>query len=843
MSELSSQAPRRRPIANKKRKTAFSKKGRFKKFLQLFCLGCLILGILGSIAGWIVFSFVTERYEKWAMEFDLERINDLEQPSIIYDRNGKEIGRIYIENRSYVTLDKISPNMVNALIAQEDSRFREHPGYDILGVLRAGLELTLTNGSANQGASTITQQLARNAYNLKERVRARGESQYSRKIVEIFLAKRITERYSKDQVLEFYLNRVYLGSGFYGIRAASLGYFGKEPIDLTTRESASIAALIKNPSNLTPLIYPEQNLKWRNHVLNRMAQENYITTEEAERLKQMPLGLNPKPLRRKSSHINQHIADQIKQYLGEDRVNAAGLKIYTTLDRDLQETSGQALQEALEAIESQKGYKHPKAADYKAGQSTPPAYLEGAVLIIDNATGAVLAYHGGRDFFKRQYDVIELGARPTGTAILPMLYATAFDMGYNPASKVLDDAIDNRLAGIGGVEGILGEWGMETTKSRYEGNISARRALAQSKIAASLRLGMEIGPKPFVKKLKDFGIRQPIRESGTEVNPVYRPRIYVGTEAASLKEMTTAFSAFPNCGDRPEQLYFLDRIEDGSGYPLWESPQALGNRKKIRALTAAAAFQIHTILQDSLKYGSADKLVSLLPEGFHGGIKTGTTYNFADNWMFGYSSRVTCGMWIGFLEGNKAIYDGAFSSDTCGKAMADILTTAERRFPSQPIKMPTSVERIEICTESGMRATRNCYSQDETGLMPRYIRTTNTEYLKKGDMSLPYCTLHEEETISLEMFSSASKPGSKVRILPVIPILARQPALLGKDPYHTEQITATSNQNFDLLQSSLDTTVPRAQELEGDTTLYDSTEALIPLPRPDDIKFEMPDID
>lgn len=178
--------------------------------------------------------------------------------------------------------------------------------------------------------------------------------------MEIALARRITERYSKDQVLEFYLNRVYFGSGFYGIRAASLGYFGKEPADLTTREAASIAALIKNPNGLSPLNNPESNLKWRNHVLNRMAREKYITPDEAERLSAMDLGLNPRPLKRGVSHIYDRISAEITAYLGEDRVNAAGLKIYTTLDRKLQEATGKSLEQALENIEKRPGLPPPE---------------------------------------------------------------------------------------------------------------------------------------------------------------------------------------------------------------------------------------------------------------------------------------------------------------------------------------------------------------------------------------------------------------------------------------------------------------------------------------------------
>ena len=179
--------------ANKRRHPKAKPRKRFWSFIRKLVLWCLVMAAIGAAVGYFGFMMAWKRYDNWAAEFDLERINDLEKPSIIYDRNGEEIGRIYVENRSYVTLDKISPAMINALIAQEDSRFREHPGYDFLGILRAGREYIHNSGDANQGASSITQQLARNAYDLKNRAKARNEGSFGRKFVEIALARRITE--------------------------------------------------------------------------------------------------------------------------------------------------------------------------------------------------------------------------------------------------------------------------------------------------------------------------------------------------------------------------------------------------------------------------------------------------------------------------------------------------------------------------------------------------------------------------------------------------------------------------------------------------------------------------
>lgn len=837
MAELNSQAPRRHAQANKRRHPKAKPRKRFWSFVKKFVVWCLVLAVIGGAVGYFGFMAAWKRYDNWAAEFDLERINDLEKPSIIFDRNGEEIGRIYVENRSYVTRDKIAATMVNALVAQEDSRFWVHPGYDFLGILRAAKEYAHNSGEANQGASSITQQLARNAYDLKNRAKARNESSFGRKFVEIALARRITERYSKDQVLEFYMNRVYFGSGFYGIRAASLGYFGKEPADLTTREAASIAALIKNPNGLSPLNNPEGNLKWRNHVLARMAKEKYITQEEAARLSAMDLGLNPKPLKRGVSHIYDRISAEIIAYLGEERVNAAGLKIYTTLDRKLQEASGKALEQTLENIEKRPGYRHQKAADYHASAGEKPRYLEGAALIVDNQSGAVLAYHGGRDYTKRQYDAIKEGARPTGTAILPFLYATAFDTGRTPVTRILDDAIDNRLTGIGGSEGILGEWGAESSKNRYEGMITAHRGLAASKIAASLRMGMDMGTAPFVKKLTDFGIRKPVREAGsTEVNPVYRPKIFVGTEPASLKEMTLAYTAIPNGGTRPENIYYLDRIEDEKGQLIWESTQAIENRNNAQvrkgATSTATAFQLHNILHSSLKNGSARRVADYLPRDFKGGVKTGTTYDFADNWLFGYDSRITCGVWIGFLEGKKPIYDSAFSSDTCAPVLGTAIAESERLFPPGELAPPPSVERVEICLTTGKRATHSCYDIDPVD--KKYRRHTMFEYLRKGDSSLPFCDLHGEGAPSL-----SSPFPAQTRILPLPPILPTKPILMGDDPYHTELDHGPANPNLDLLGTNEN--VPEAQAISSDPVTQDHADTVITLPAPKPITIPVPE--
>lgn len=850
MDELDDFQLRRRTLAKRRQQDTQRRNARgetpsrWKRlFMRLLLIGA-VCAVLGATSGYFAFDFITSPYRKWAEEFNLEDINNLDHPCIIFDRNGKELGRIFDENRSYVPYAEISPNLVNAVVAQEDSRFWEHEGFDPWGILRAAKEMILAGGRANQGASTITQQLARNAYDLERRAEARDEGKYGRKIVEIYLARRIEKKYDKIQILEFYLNRICFGRGNYGIRAASLAYFGKEPKELTVRESASLAALIKSPENFNPIKNPQGNFKWRNDVLDRMRRSGYLSYKEAERLKTLPVELNPKPLRRQTSHIHHLIEQQAINLFedrerGEEAVKSAGIRIYTTLDKNIQEATGKALKTQLANIEKHPGYAHVLFSEKNTPESKQHKYLEGCVLVLDNITGGILAYHGGRDFARDNYDIVASGARPAGTALLPMLYVAAFEKGYNPTSRLVDDAIDNRLTGIGGSEGILGEWGIETEKGRYEDSVTARQALQHSKIAASVRLGIAMGSKPFISVFRRLGIREPQRNPGsTEADPSYYPRIYVGTEPVSMKEIALAYTAFPNLGTRPKTTYFISKITDTHGNLLWEAPQVL-ERRHTKAMNSCTAFQIHSILRDSLKNGSARRVQSYLPADFNGAVKTGTNYDFADNWLFGYTSRVTCGVWIGFINGRSAIYPNAFSSDTCAPVLGAALKEAVKAFPNSAIDMPDTAEAVEICARSGLRATMYCYEPQTKDGKPTYVRNTYIEYLPKGDLSLPPCNIHGEESPTLMDLMTVNGLRKGARILPVAPILPQTSALKGKDPYGCILSLKPKHKDGEgITPGSGEAAEATATEVPDETgSSQTAEESLLPLPPPGTIRI------
>lgn len=733
------------------------------------------------IAG--VFSFLfaeqyTREYRERAVTYDLGKINNLEIPSVILDRNGKEIGRIFVQNRSVMPIADVPDLFLDALRAGEDSRFMTHSGVDYIGIVRA-LKLNYQAGTTTQGASTITQQLARNAYPLKQDAVAKGESGVQRKMVEAFLAMRIEKRYSKKQILEFYLNRIYFGSGFYGLRSASLGYFGKEPKELNLEECAAIVGLIKNPTNNSPLNDLRASLKARNMVLTRMREERMISGKQLAEAQAKPVVVNPKPLRRETSHLYERIADGVAKALGVDALAAGGYTIHTTISSEAQNAAEKALAVTLSDAERHPGFTRQKYSEYdRSGNDKDPEYLQGAVFMVDHSTGEVLAHVGGRDYAEAPFDFVEMGRRPLGTAFFPFLYSAALANKHSPASTLEDEPMDNRAVMVGGREGILGEWGMEVPSPKYEGMINLRRAFAHSKIAATVRLGGEIGIQQILEAAVSFGF------SMKDSKPL--PRVSVGWEPASLKEAVTAMSTFPLGGRRgPEKFSYIDRIQSSGGRVVYRrTPSA---NPTGRLLDAAVAWQVHSMMAGGMTDGSARGLADdLLEKPFSGAGKGGTTHDFADTWFLGYNGRVTCGVWTGFLQGNsEPIYPGAFSRDLAMPVWAAAMNAATPAFGGKKIEMPETLVEVEICSVSGERATQFCQEMVEdvaTGTV-RSKGTATIEYFREGTQNLPFCTHHSGA------FADGSDPGHALGDFPALdalPVLPKGPVLIGEDPFHTE---------------------------------------------------------
>lgn len=761
-----------------KKRSSTNNKRRKKRFFKLkWLLYLLIFGGILAGAGYIVFEIKTKPYQDRAETYDLSKIDDVEVKSLILDRQGRELGRIFVENRDKISIKDVPEVMIHALVSGEDQRYFEHDGVDRVGVIRAAW-LNYKAGRQTQGASTITQQLARNAFHLKEEADKRGEGGLERKAVEAFLALRIEERYGKYEILEFYLNRIPFGSGYYGIRSASLGYFGKEPRDLTASECASLVACIRNPTRISPLNSLEENKKNRDQVLGRMADEGYISRSDCRDFQSKPVEVNPKPIRRRASHLYDRIAAFVRERLGEDEMTEGGFKIYTTIDLDAQRAMERSLKHQLASVELKKGYQHPLYKDYKMG-SGKPKYLQGAGLMIENKTGALVAYVGGRDFTHSQYDFVKSGKKPIGTAFFPFIYATALEKKMSAASLLLDKPMDNRSLMLDGREGVVGEWGMETLRPGYEGDITLRRAMEVSKIGASVRLGKKLGLGAVADMARKFGLVIP--------NTELLARILVGTEDVSLPEMVRAYATFPNGGVSPQAFYAIERIEDAAGITRYTAAKPTAPK---RVISSQSAFLMHSMLQSSLRKGTGPDGISQLNNDPSTAGKTGTTYDFADNWFVGYNSSVTCAVWSGFLDGGRdEIYPAAFSRETVFPAWVDAMNAASSEFPGSLIQAPPGIVRLDICKDSGKRKTRYCqnYKRDVRSGQESYISTAYTEYFLKGAAPSGFCEVHGVSDPSLAETRDFNSGGGSNLTTHAIPIQPQAPILLGRDPYGTEQ--------------------------------------------------------
>jgi len=787
---------------------AFSSRNRPRRrrvWLPLL-LGLLIAGLLvGGAVAWRIARDYRERAER----FDLSQLRQMESASQILDRRKNVLGRIYIQNREPIPLDRVPQVMIQAVIAAEDNRFYRHRGIDYVGIARAALK-NYRAGRIRQGAGTLTMQLARNTFDLRDR-------SYDRKLLEVFLARRIEANFSKAEILELYLNRVYYGSGFFGVEAAARGYFGKPAANLNLSESATLAGLLKSPNNFSPWSDRKACIEQRDYVLKRMLEEGMIDAAQYEAAVASELAVKNRVALNAQSYALDQVRQQVISQLGFENADIQGLRIHTTLDSGLQQVAEVALEERLVKMEARPDWEHPRRSQYaallqtatKTGQKPPvPEYLQGAVLAVDNATGGILALVGGRDFEESQYNRALSARRPAGTAFLPIVYAAAFESGLYPGTLVQDTPIDNRQVMIGGTTGVLGEWGPERADNRFEGPIPARQALVKSKNAATVRLGNQVGLEKVIATAKQLGISSPLRPF---------PATFLGSSEVTLEEMVVAFTAFPGGGQRPAAPYLIQRIEDGSGKLVYAHKP-----ERVASLRETTAFEIHSCLAESLESGTADRaftqygLRRLPLEG-----KTGTAYNFTDAWFVGYSRSITCGVWIGFDKPRTTIHRGAFSNETALPVWVRIMNAAADWFLTPEIPRPEGLQRIEVCLTSGLPATERCFEEtvDPGSGAKIQRRSTYFEFADREHVPAGTCDIHGGTGVLVAANTAggerewpraqAAFDASSTQVVGL-----KGPTVIGEDPYGT--VTPQSfAESTAQMQSALGM-VPVAQPANGE---------------------------
>ncbi|MEO0444517.1 MAG: transglycosylase domain-containing protein [Verrucomicrobiota bacterium] len=760
-----------------------------RRWVHVVVLLFLVTGIAGSI-----FVYVKLKpYKEKAEEFSFADINKLEKASIIYDREGVELGRIFVLNRDPVPIEKIPHHLIDAVVATEDSRFFDHDGVDRWGMIRAAIR-NIKARSFKQGASTITQQLARNAYGMRAR-------SYERKLIEAFLAMRIERNFSKSQIMGMYLNRIYFGSGYYGVNAASKGYFGKEVSEVYIGEAATLAGLIKSPNKLSPLNNPDWSKRERNYVFRRMGAENMLTPKEVKELSATALSVNPAKNEKKKAfeYAYQQVRMKVVEQLG-DQASTGGFHIFTTIDARLQQAAYNSLTAHLDRIETHPDYDGQTYADYElvlkewkrrmAEEEEEPAmgekdrpvpdYIQGALIALDNRTGGIRAMVGGREFLHSQFDRTIQARRKPGTAFTPFVYAAGMASGKLPGEKVDDSPMDNRYVQIGGIGGILGEWGVEGPYRR-EGFLPARMALVKGKNAATVRFGLNFG----LEKIVDFAKRAGITFEGDLQN--YNSTM-LGQSEASIQEMALAYTIFPNLGNRPESPYLIQSIRDDRAKTIF---RVESKGPVIEVMDAYPAYQMHNALSDVLRIGTGKEswerygLEDLPVAG-----KTGTTSEFRDTWFIGYSNHITCAVWAGY-DRAKTIYPAAFSNETVLPLWADFMKDANKVVPAETIQAPASGQSVEVCLISGDLATEHCYHVEEgEGGEERQVRDTYMEVFAPRINYARRCAVHRPGgTLNYALLRPIGigeiSPIDISAISRVKPVLLRGPIVIGEDPYNS----------------------------------------------------------
>jgi 1A family penicillin-binding protein len=531
--------------------------------------------------------------------------------SQILDRNGIRLGRLTYVRRINVPLERVPRYVRAAFIATEDRRFYQHGGIDWRSAGRATLR-NLSALSFREGFSTITMQVVRNAF----LPQLSNERSLRRKLIELELARRLEKTLSKQQILETYLNVLYLGNGTYGVEAASRDLFGKSVTDLTLAEAATLAGLAKGPSIYAPRRHPERAIARRNLVLGLMVREGYASAQSAEHARSEPLKLAPAEWRlpQDRSYALDPVRATVDSILGDAAASAGDLVVHTTLDASAQRAAERAVRVQAAAIQ---------------GRATRPRTarpeIEGALVALDPRTGAIRALVGGRHAIRRGFNRALDAERQPGSAFKPFVYAAALSAGYTPATLVDDSPV--------AIEDHGQVWRPDNFGGEYGGQLTLRRALARSANAATVRLSQAIGERRVVAQARRSGIRSPME-------PV--PALALGALEVTPLELVAAYAPFGN-GGFAVRPYLVSRIEAGDGTVLWRAPI----KEPERVLGAAEAFQVTSMLRSVVDEGTGRVVRDL---GVHGAVagKTGTTNNGADVWFIGYSPTLVAGVWFGY---------------------------------------------------------------------------------------------------------------------------------------------------------------------------------------------------
>ena len=768
----------------------FSSFRRPQSVRQALLWGVLTVVLIGFVAGLATVGYLLQ---------DLPPITGLHeyQPSLVtrvYSADKQVIGQFFVERRILVPLEKIPRYLVNAVVAIEDSRFFEHRGLDFVGIARAAIT-NLVSGKIRQGASTITQQLARSLFLSPKR-------DYERKAKEALLALKMEQVLGKEQILELYLNQIYFGHGAYGVQSAAQTYFGKEVGQLTVAEAAYLAGLPKGPADYSPYYHPEASKKRQATVLRRMVEERFITTAEAETAMAEAVAFRRQTRDEPAPYFVEHVRQRLMATYGEAMVYKGGLQVYTTLSLPEQQVATTVLLEGLRQLDKRQGYRGPLrrgvspdefsaklvgsgasadpplrpgeiieavvskvgkdgltvlargltgriAADdvmwarrklkgpdptkhvkdtgaktpvelFKVGdvievslkkmvgdvaqmtlEQTP--LVEGAMLSLDPRTGAVRTMIGGYDFLRSEYNRATSARRQPGSAFKPMIYAAAINQGLSPGTPIVDSGVvynenDPDLV-----------WRPENYDQKFEGLITLRESLAQSRNAATVRLLEKIGINPVLDLAQNLGVTSPLASDLT---------LALGSSGVTLQELTAAYGTFFNQGIRLEP-YTVESVLDSNGQVLeMHVPEPRS------VMSKESAYLIANMMEDVIQRGTGQAAKGM---GRPLAGKTGTTNDFTDAWFVGGAPNLVTGVWVGFDE-IRTLGDRESGARAALPIWMRYMKAALESLPVMPFTMPDGIVEVRIDPATGLLAPEG----SDQGTVEVFLR--GTEPTKHAEM-------------------------------------------------------------------------------------------------------------
>jgi penicillin-binding protein 1A len=679
------------------------KPNRFEKAVKIS-----ITIIMAFVATFLVFGIVSFFYFTHGLP-SIETLKNYRPATItkFFSEDGEIIGEFFIEKRKIVSLDRVPHHLVQAFIAGEDARFFHHKGLDYIAIFRA-LSRNIFSGEIVQGGSTITQQVVKS-------ILLSPEKSFTRKIREAILAFKIEKYLSKEEILFLYLNQIYLGQGAYGVATAAENYFGKSVEELNLAESALLAGLPQAPSKYSPYHHPEQAIRRQTYILNRMVEEGFISYGEVMKALQTPLKIKSKQnsFIEKAPYFVEHVRRYVEEKYGKEALYKNGLQVYTTIDNDLQKIAQEAVESGLKEIEKRQKYL----------SSDIPFSLEGALVCFDLETGYVKAIVGGRDFRKSQFNRATQARRQTGSAFKPIVYASALDKGYTPASVIVDAPI-------------IFEWGDKKWKpknfeERFLGPTTLRNAIAHSVNIVTVKIAQDVGIDYIKDYAQKLGISFPLQNDLS---------MALGSSSISLYELTKVYAVFANQGNAFRPI-FIKKILDRDGNLLEENlplfyPKEPFNEERI--LSPQTAYIMTNLLEGVVQNGTGWRAKTL---GRPVAAKTGTTDQFLDAWFIGYTQEFITGIWVGFDE-ERSLGENETGSRAASPIWVTFMSKILKERPVKEFPIPEGIEFMKIDPKTGQvglgrEAILECFKEGTGPTQKVSSRSKSTTDFFKFDLNLP----------------------------------------------------------------------------------------------------------